>query len=169
MATEWHGDLDASSLRVGVVASHFNEDITERLLASGKATWAELGGADEQLMIAHVPGALELPVVAQRLAETAACDAVVWYGCVIRGETGHYDVVVEGVRQGLIEVSTMSAIPMICGVLTVENREQALDRTDADRKVDLGAEAIRTAVRMARLLEAMGPDLDDLDSLVSLE
>lgn len=155
MAIEWQGDPDASSLRLGVVASHFNEAITERLLASGRATWAELGGKADHLMIAHVPGALELPVVARRFADAGVVDAVVCYGCVIRGETGHYDVVVDGVRQGLTEVSTATGVPVIVGVLTVENREQALDRTDATRKVDLGADAVRTAVRMARLLEQM--------------
>lgn len=157
MAIEWHGDLDASSLRLGVAASHFNEDITERLLASGRAAWTELGGAEQNLMIAHVPGALELPVVAKRFAEAGQVDAVVAYGCVIRGETGHYDLVVDGVRQGLTGVSTATGLPVIVGVLTVEDRPQALDRTDASRKVDLGAEAVRGAVRMARLLQQMPP------------
>jgi 6,7-dimethyl-8-ribityllumazine synthase len=153
MANDLHGDLDASALRLAIVASHFNEDITDRLLNSGKQTWAELGGEDDRLIVAHVPGALELPVIARHLAEAGRVDAVVCYGCVIRGQTGHYDVVVEGTRQGLVDVAVATGIPVIFGVLTVENHEQALDRTDAGRKVDLGADAVRTAVRMARLIE----------------
>lgn len=140
---------------IAIVVSRFNEDVTKRLYEGAILHLKELGFADDQITCVWVPGAVELPIVAQRLAETKSYEAVVCLGAVIRGETSHYDYVCEQVSYGCQRVALDHNIPIIFGVLTTENEEQALDRSGghAGHK---GREAIDAAVEMASILRQIG-------------
>lgn len=153
MPVELRGELDATGLKLAIVVSRFNTPITERLLAGAVEAIAECGGDVDTLPVAHVPGALELGVVARHFAEAGSVDAVICLGCVIRGKTGHYETVVDGTRQALTHVAVETGVPILFGVLTVENKEQALERTDASRKCHAGADAARGAIEMVNLLK----------------
>ena len=122
------GRLIADRARVAIVAARFNELIVDHLLVGAVNTWRRLGGSDDRLLVTRVPGALELPVTARQLAASGRADAVVCLGCVIRGETDHYDHVVEQTALGLREVATQTGVPCIFGVLTCDTLEQALHR-----------------------------------------
>jgi 6,7-dimethyl-8-ribityllumazine synthase len=139
---------DARGLKIRVVAARFNRAITARLLRSVRARLRSLGGAAPQ--VDWVPGALELPLAARWAAASPGVDAVVALGCVIRGETGHYDLVCRGALDGLQRVSLDSGVPVAFGVLTVENEAQALARCDGGSQ-DSGRHAAEAAVQMARL------------------
>jgi len=144
------GAHEAAGRRVAVVAARFNEFIVERLLQGAVGVWHSRGGDPARLTIARVPGAFELPVTVRRLAMSARYDAVVALGCVIRGETPHFDYVAGECARGLQLAALETGVPVAFGVLTVENAEQALARAteDGDNK---GAEAMETALEMADL------------------
>ena len=146
--------LDTREARVAVVAARFNEFITEHLLRAAVETWNRLGGEDQNLTVVHVPGSFELPVTAKKLAESGQHDAVICLGCVIRGETDHYDHVVEQTVQGIREVGTQTGVPCIFGVLTCDNLEQAIHR-DGAKMGNAGHSAMMTAVEMANLLKKL--------------
>ena len=148
------GRLVADTARVAIVAARFNELIVDHLLHGAVNTWRRLGGSDERLTIARVPGAFELPVTARQLATSGTVDAVVCLGCVIRGETDHYDHVVEQTARGIREVATRTGIPCIFGVLTCDTLEQALHRAGA-KMGNAGRSAMMAAIEMADLLEKL--------------
>jgi 6,7-dimethyl-8-ribityllumazine synthase len=145
------GELTASGRKIAVAAARFNDFIVSSLLKGATAAWVERGGGSDDLCIVRVPGAFELPVVARKLALSKRFDAVVALGCVIRGDTPHFEYVAGECARGLQLVSLETGIPVIFGVLTVETVEQALERaaTDAGNK---GGEAMDTALEMAALL-----------------
>lgn len=120
--------LDASTLRIAVVVSRFNEDITGALLDGALSTLREAGLPEEGLTLVSVPGAFELPVTAKALASRGDCDAVICLGAVIRGDTPHFDYVAGEAAAGLMDASLYTGIPIIFGVLTVDTRSQAIDR-----------------------------------------
>src|SRR6186713_553925 len=122
------GEVVASGRRVAIVAARFNDFIVSSLLKGATASWAERGGAPGDLLIARVPGAFELPVVARQLARSGRYDAVIALGCVIRGDTPHFEYVAGECARGLNLVSLEIGLPIIFGVLTVETVEQALER-----------------------------------------
>lgn len=144
------GSLDASGLDLRVVASRFNLEITERLLGGALAAVARHGG--RQPSVVWVPGALEIPLAALHLARSGA-DAIVCLGCVIKGETAHFEYVCTECSAGVTRVALDSGIPCAFGVLTTYNREQALSRSGAED--NKGAEAAETAIEMANLLRAL--------------
>ena len=146
------GELTADGAQVAVVVSRFNEFITGHLLESAVNTWARLGGSAPRLTVAWVPGALELAVTARKLAETGKYQAVVCLGCVIRGETDHYDHVVAQTAKGIRQVATQSGVPCIFGVLTCDSLEQAIDRAGG-KLGNAGGKAMLAAVEMANLLK----------------
>ena len=140
--------------RIAVVAARFNEFITSRLL-SGCEDGLERHGVDtEQIDVAWVPGAFEIPVVAQRLAESGRYDAVICLGAVIRGSTSHYDYVCAEVSKGVAQVSLKTGLPVLFGVLTTDNIEQAIERagTKAGNK---GYDCALSAIEMINLLEGI--------------
>ncbi len=139
--------LDATGLRIAVVQARFNFDITERLAASCVQQLVELGG--EAPRVIEVPGALEIPQALEWLARAGAYDALVALGCVIRGETYHFELVCEVSAAGVQQVALQHGLAVANGILTVENREQAVQR------LDKGAECARVAVEMARLARAL--------------
>ncbi|HEX6488538.1 MAG TPA: 6,7-dimethyl-8-ribityllumazine synthase [Candidatus Dormibacteraeota bacterium] len=145
------GSHDASGLRVGVAVSRYNQDISERLLTGALEALHGMGVNDSKLTVCWVPGALELPLAAAKLVRSH--DAVICLGCVIKGETAHFEHVATQCAAGVQRVALDSGTPVAFGVLTTYDRAQALSRsTAADNK---GAEAAETAVEMANLLKAL--------------
>ncbi len=145
------GELAARGRKVAIVAARFNDFIVASLLKGATASWLERGGPVEDLLIARVPGAFELPVVARKLGASGRYDAVVALGCVIRGDTPHFDYIAGECARGLQLASLETGVPIVFGVLTVETLEQALERaaTTAGNK---GGEAMETALEMAALM-----------------
>ena len=138
-------------LRVGVIRSRFNPEITERLLSGALEGLRAAEIPDEQVVVVEVPGAIEIPLVAQALAKRGDIDAIVALGTVIRGETSHYDYVCRAATDGCLRVSLDHQIPVAFGVLTVENKDQALARSVPGDK-NKGYQAASCAVEMASLL-----------------
>ena len=145
------GEVTARGRKVAIAAARFNDFIVSSLLKGATASWLEHGGAEEDLLVARVPGAFELPVVARKLAASGRWDAVIALGCVIRGDTPHFEYVAGECARGLNLVALETGVPVIFGVLTVETVEQALKRaaTSEDNK---GGESMDTALEMADLL-----------------
>jgi 6,7-dimethyl-8-ribityllumazine synthase len=147
----YEGQASASGRRVAIVAARFNEYIVASLLQGALGAWEQRGGAPDDLLVARVPGAFEIPVVARRLAASRRFDAVVALGCVIRGDTPHFDYVAGECARGLQQTSLETGIPVSFGVLTVNTVEQALERA-AVNGANKGAEAVHAALEMAALL-----------------
>jgi 6,7-dimethyl-8-ribityllumazine synthase len=147
-------DASARGLRVAIVAARFNEAIVAGLLAGAEAAWRRHGGAPADLNIFRVPGAFELPLAARRLATAGEHAAVVALGCVIRGDTPHFDFVAGECARGLMDAGLASDVPVVFGVLTVETIAQAEERADVAR-MNKGGEAIEAAIEMARLFESL--------------
>ena len=141
----------ARDRRVAIVAARFNDFVVASLLKGARAAWHERGGAAQDLTVVRVPGAFELPVVARRLASSGRYDAVVALGCVIRGDTPHFDYIAGEAARGLQLAGLETGVPVIFGVLTVESLEQALERaaTSAGNK---GGEAMESALEMAAVM-----------------
>ncbi len=152
--------VDASGLRFAIVVAEFNADITDRLLTSARGCLANNGIADEDVEEFRVPGAFEIPLVARLLAETDQFDAVVCLGCVIRGETPHFDYISAACAQGLTAAALETGVPMAFGVLTTDDRRQALARSGPglDGK---GWDAAATAMRMAVLCGEIAGMMED--------
>jgi len=143
-------ELDATGMHMAIVCGRFNDHITTRLLDGALDELRALGAADDAVTVTWVPGAFEIPLAAKTYAESARIDAVIALGAVIRGETGHYDFVAGECARGIQDAQLATGVPVIFGVLTTDNLEQALARSgDDDNK---GAESARTAVEMAALL-----------------
>jgi 6,7-dimethyl-8-ribityllumazine synthase len=141
----------ASGLRVAIVAARYNEQIVEQLVEGAVSAWRAAEGADDAVRIERVPGAFELPLAAQLLARTGRYDAIVALGCVIRGDTAHFDFVAGECARGLQHVMLATAVPVAFGVLTTENAQQAQERS-APGVQNKGAEAIHTAIAMAQVV-----------------
>ena len=145
------GEVSARGRRVAIVAARFNDFIVASLLKGARAAWHERGGADQDLTVVRVPGAFELPVVVRRLAASARYDAVVALGCVIRGDTPHFEYVAGEAARGLQQAGLETGVPVALGVLTVDTHAQAHERaaTGAGNK---GAEAMESALEMAAVM-----------------
>jgi 6,7-dimethyl-8-ribityllumazine synthase len=141
-------------VRIGVVAARFNAQIVEPLLAGCLARLAELGVADSRIVIEHVPGAFELPLAAKLVARTKRFDAVICLGCVIRGETPHFDYVAGECARGIQNVALEQSLPVIFGVLTTNTEEQARDRIGG-KHGHAGVRAADAAVEMIRLARSL--------------
>lgn len=148
--TVFEGNLSGAGLRIAVVASRFNDTITTRLVDGATDGLRRHGVDPEAIDLAWVPGAFELPLVARRLARSGRYDAVITLGAVIRGATGHYDVVAGQCATGVARASLDADLPVVFGVLTTDTIEQAVERsgTKAGNK---GFEAALTAIEMANL------------------
>ncbi|HVN44083.1 MAG TPA: 6,7-dimethyl-8-ribityllumazine synthase [Steroidobacteraceae bacterium] len=145
------GEVSASGRRIAIVAARFNDFIVTSLLKGASAAWHERGGSAQDLTVVRVPGAFELPVVVRRLAASGRYDAVVALGCVIRGDTPHFDYVAGEAARGLQLAGLETGVPVAFGVLTVDSLEQALERaaTTAGNK---GGEAMESALEMAAVM-----------------
>ncbi|MDF9411279.1 6,7-dimethyl-8-ribityllumazine synthase [Brevibacillus laterosporus] len=146
----WEGKLVGSGLRIGVVAGRFNELIVSKLVSGALDTLKRHGVEEAQIEMAWVPGAFEIPLMAKKMAETARFDAIITLGAVIRGSTPHFDYVCNECAKGVAALSMSSGVPIIFGVLTTDNIEQAIERagTKAGNK---GCEAAASAIEMANL------------------
>jgi len=148
------GELNASGLRFGIVVSRFNEFITDRLLHSASDGLLRSGANEEDIEIVRVPGAFEIPSAARTLAETKKYDAVICLGCLLRGDTAHYDVIVNEVARGIGQSAQETGVPHAFGVLTCDTLEQAIDRAGL-KMGNKGFEAALAAVEMANLKKAV--------------
>ncbi|MGA0612993.1 6,7-dimethyl-8-ribityllumazine synthase [Caldimonas sp. KR1-144] len=140
--------LDGEGLHIGIVQARFNAKLTDALAAACKAELARLGVADKHIELVTVPGALEVPLALQAMAQRDEFDALVALGCIIRGETYHFELVANESGAGVTRVSLDHEIPIANAILTVENEAQAWARAE-----DKGRDAARVAVEMANLLE----------------
>ncbi|MCQ4726475.1 6,7-dimethyl-8-ribityllumazine synthase [Anaerotignum faecicola] len=152
---EFEGMLTAEGMKIGIVASRFNEFITSKLLSGAMDCLRRHGADEEKIDVAWVPGAFEMPLIASKMAKSGAYDAVICLGAVIRGSTSHYDYVCSEVSKGIASVSLSSGVPVMFGVLTTENIEQAVERagTKAGNK---GYDCALGAVEMVGLIRSMG-------------
>jgi 6,7-dimethyl-8-ribityllumazine synthase len=141
-------DLTGGDLRIAVVVSRFNEEISKRLLRGALGALEEHGVQESDVL--WVPGSLELPVTALALAEKGNHDAIVCLGCVIRGETYHFELVAGQAAAGIMQVQLDTGVPVAFGVLTTDDKEQALARSGP--KNNKGAEAAEVAIEMANLM-----------------
>ena len=144
-------NLNGAGLKVGIVMARFTLDVCEGLLSACTAELQRLGVAAGDITIATVPGALEIPLVLQTMAQTGKYDALVALGAVIRGETYHFEAVSNDSCRGVLEVQLKTGVPIANGILTTENDDQALVRMQVK-----GADCAQAAVEMANLLKAVG-------------
>ncbi|CAG7612008.1 6,7-dimethyl-8-ribityllumazine synthase [Paenibacillus solanacearum] len=150
MAKVYEGHLVSQGLKYGIVVGRFNEFITHKLLGGAEDALKRHGVQDDEVEIAWVPGAFEIPLIAQKMAESGRYDAVITLGAVIRGSTPHFDYVCNEAAKGVAAIGLKTGVPTIFGVLTTDSIEQAVERagTKAGNK---GWEAAVTAIEMANL------------------
>lgn len=147
----YEGNLIAKSMKVGIVAARFNEFITNKLLGGAMDGLLRHGVQEEDIQVAWVPGAFEIPLIASKMAKSGKYDAVICLGAVIRGSTTHYDYVCSEVSKGIATVSLHSDIPVMFGVLTTENIEQAIERAGS-KAGNKGYDCALGAVEMVNLI-----------------
>lgn len=150
----FEGKLVSDNIRVGIVAARFNEFITSRLLGGTLDGLKRLDVRDEDIDVAWVPGAFEIPLAAANMAASRKYDAVICLGAVIRGSTSHYDYVCSEVSKGIAHISLTSGLPVMFGVLTTENIEQAIERAGS-KAGNKGYECALGAVEMVNLMREM--------------
>ena len=151
MAPVIEGDLDGTGMRFGIIVAEFNDFITLKLLDGAKSTLLENGVLESDITIAKVPGSFEVPVVADGMASSGNYDAVICLGAVIKGETDHYEYVSQGAAEGISRVALDNQIPVMFGVLTTHNIEQALDRCGG-RKGNEGESCAISAIKTVNVL-----------------
>ena len=151
----YEGNLVSQGIRVGVVCSRFNDFIVSKLLSGCQDGLLRHGVRDEDISVAWVPGAFEIPLVAAKMAKSGRFDAVIALGAVIRGSTTHYDYVCSEVSKGIAHASLESGVPVLFGVLTTETIEQAIERAGS-KAGNKGAECAQGAIEMVNLLRALG-------------
>ena len=140
----------AGGMRFGIAVAEWNPEITEALLGGAVETLKSCGAGEEDIEIVRVPGSFELPLAGQLLASTGRFDAVILLGCVIQGETRHFDFICQGVTQGTMDLNLKFNLPFVFGVLTTDDQQQALDRAGG-RLGNKGTEAALTAIKMVTL------------------
>lgn len=142
--------LEGRGLRIGIAMSRFNAEVGEGLLSGAVEELGRLGVRDEDVLISSVPGALELPLTLQTMAQSGHFDALLALGCVIRGETYHFEIVANESARGITDVQLQTGVPVANGVLTTEDDDQALSRM-----LEKGRDAAQAAVEMANLLRQL--------------
>lgn len=146
--------MNGENLKIAIVTAEFNDFITDRLLDGAHKTLLKHGVKDDNIDLVYVPGAFELPLTAKTLAETKKYDSVITLGCVIRGSTTHYDYVCNEAAKGISHAGLTTGVPVIFGVITTENIEQAIDRAGA-KVGNKGSEAAVTAMEMAGVIQSI--------------
>jgi 6,7-dimethyl-8-ribityllumazine synthase len=145
------GKLVAENMKVGIVAARFNEFITSKLVGGAMDGLTRHGVPEENVALAWVPGAFEIPLIASKMAQSGKYDAVICLGAVIRGSTSHYDYVCSEVSKGIATVSLQSQVPVLFGVLTTDNIEQAIERSGS-KAGNKGYDCALSAVEMVNLI-----------------
>ena len=151
----FEGKLVSSGIKVGIVVTRFNEFITSKLLSGTMDGLLRHNVQEEDIQVAWVPGAFEIPLIASKMAKSGKYDAVICLGAVIRGSTSHYDYVCNEVSKGIAAVSLETGIPVMFGVLTTENIEQAIERAGS-KAGNKGSECAEGAIEMVNRLREMG-------------
>lgn len=148
------GNLTSAGQKIGIVASRFNEFITGKLLGGAIDAFVRHGGNEEDITVAWVPGAFEIPLIAKKMVESGKYDSVVCLGAVIRGATPHFDMVANESTKGIATVGLQCGVPVIFGILTTDSIEQAVERagTKAGNK---GFEAVTSAIEMVNLIKQL--------------
>jgi 6,7-dimethyl-8-ribityllumazine synthase len=154
MATEYQGKLLGQGLKFGIIVSRFNDFISGRLLEGAKDGLLRHGVLENDLAVAWVPGAFEIPLAASKMAQMGKYDAVICLGAVIRGATPHFDYVANEVSKGVAQVGLQTGLPVIYGVITADNLEQAIERAGT-KEGNTGFKAAMSAIEMANLLRSM--------------
>ncbi len=154
MPRNFEGNLNAEGLRIGIIVARFNEFISSKLLGGSLDALIRHGAKDQDIEVAWVPGAFEIPLTAKRMAASGKYDCIICLGCIIRGATPHFDYVAAESSKGIAQVAMKADCPVAFGVLTTETIEQAIERagTKAGNK---GWDAALAAVEMANLLKAI--------------
>ena len=147
--------FDASPWRVAIVAARFNAPLVDQLIDGAARAWRTHGGDESQLLVERVPGAFELPLAALKFAACGEYQAVIALGCVIRGDTPHFEYVAGECARGLMDAGLASGVPVIFGVLTTESQAQAEERADVTR-MNKGGESLEAALEMIELLAPFG-------------
>jgi 6,7-dimethyl-8-ribityllumazine synthase len=155
------GELIAHGLRFGIVVGRFNSFITERLLAGALDALERAGASAQQIEVARVPGSFEIPIAAKKMAQTGRYDAILCIGCVLRGETTHYDYVCSEAARGIQLAQIDTGVPMAFCILTCDTLEQAIDRAGL-KGGNKGYDAALTAIEMANLARKLNPAGADL-------
>lgn len=150
----YSGDLNGSGLKIGIVVGRFNDLMSSRLLAGAEDALVRHGVAADDIDVAWVPGAFEIPAVTQKLIEKGGYDAIVALGVVIRGATSHYDLVTSEVAKGVAKVGLDTGVPVSFGLVTTDSIEQALERAGS-KSGNKGADAAVAAIEMANLYKAI--------------
>jgi 6,7-dimethyl-8-ribityllumazine synthase len=148
------GSLNAAGLKFGIVASRFNDFVTNRLLAGALDALERTGASDGNVVVVKVPGSFEIPLAAQKLARTKKYDALICLGTLIRGETPHFQYLCSEVTKGIAAVSLETGVPVAFGVLTADTVEQAIDRAGL-KSGNKGFDAAMSAVEMANLVKQL--------------
>jgi 6,7-dimethyl-8-ribityllumazine synthase len=154
MPHEIHGQLAVDGQRFAIVVSRFNEFITSKLLSGAVDTLQRHGCEDDNITCVHVPGAFELPFVAKKLAESGRFDAVICVGCVIRGQTPHFEYVAGEAAKGVAHVGLSTGVPTTFGVITADTLEQAIERAGA-KSGNKGVDAAMCAIELVNLLRQL--------------
>jgi 6,7-dimethyl-8-ribityllumazine synthase len=147
----FEGKLVSKETKIGIVAARFNEFITSKLVSGAEDGLVRHGVAEENIDLAWVPGAFEIPLIASKMAKSGKYDAIICVGAVIRGSTSHYDYVCSEVSKGIANVSLNSDIPVLFGVLTTENIEQAIERAGS-KAGNKGYDCALSAIEMVNLI-----------------
>lgn len=148
------GQLTAQGLRFAIVVSRFNSLVTQRLLEGALDALRRHGADENAITVVYVPGSFEIPLAAKRLAQSGAFDAVICLGCIIRGDTPHFEYVASEAAKGIAQVALETGVPTIFGVVTADTLEQALERAGA-KAGNRGFEAAMTAMEMANLMRQL--------------
>ena len=155
---ELQGNHHAAGCRFAVVVSRFNEGVTRGLLQGALDTLRDAGVSAEDVTIVRVPGAFEIPLTAMRLAETGQFDAVITIGCLIKGDTMHFEYIASACSNGIVQASTTTGVPIAFGVLTTLTEEQAMARSAPDSE-NKGREAALAAIEMATLFRSVEQEI----------
>lgn len=151
------GSVVATGCRFAIIVSRFNEEITSGLLSGARSALLEAAVNSEDVTVIHVPGAFEIPVTALHAAQTRRFDAVICLGCLIKGDTMHFEYIADAASQGIMNVSVSTGVPVAFGVLTTMTDEQAIARSTPGEG-NKGREAALAAIEMATLFKRLGED-----------
>jgi 6,7-dimethyl-8-ribityllumazine synthase len=154
MATSIEGKRNAKGLKIGIVVSRYNQFITEKLLDGALDGFKSHGGEDENITVVHVPGAFEIPLIAEKMAASGKYDALVCVGAVIRGDTPHFDYVCDAVTRGIGDAVRAYKLPIGFGVLTTNDVQQAMERSGS-KDANKGYEAVLTALEMVNVIRQL--------------
>ena len=151
----FEGKLTQKNVRIGITVARFNEFITSKLLGGAEDTLIRHGVSPDMIDVAWVPGAFEIPLIAKKMAQSGMYDAVICLGAVIRGSTSHYDLVCNEAAKGIAQVSLETGVPVMFGVITTENIEQAIERAGS-KAGNKGSECAEGAIEMIDLIREIG-------------